>query len=197
MGVEKYKNGFILTLHPSTLRDPFKWKDGSSVFIPSMGDLFHKDVPDSFIEKVFETMRENNRLNFYLITKRAERLLAFSERFEVPSNVCVGVTVESQKYIYRIDLLKKIHATRKFVNMEPLLSDINDINLFGIDFVSVGGESGPIARKMELSWVLNIRNQCLKQNVYFSFKQRGKSNDTRKEMEKNIENEWIERQVQK
>lgn len=187
MGVEKYENGFRPTLHPSVLNDPLKLKRGTSVFVPSMGDLFQKDVPDEFIRQVFDTMRKAYWIEFSLLTKRAERLAEFSSKISWPQNVSAGVTVESGKYLHRIDLLRKVPAKKRFLNMEPLLGDVGEMDLSGIDSVSVGGESGPKARPLSFSWVVNIRKQCVAQNVRFSFMQRGRGDAKKKEIEKKIE----------
>lgn len=173
MHQEKYRNGFEVTLHEKNLKDPLSWKKPKMIFVCSMSDLFHKDVPLSFIQKVFETMKEATQHKFQVLTKRAERLPEINNFLSWPDNVWLGVTVELEKYLYRIEHLKKTGAKTKFISFEPLLGMINKINLEGIDWVIAGGESGPGARPMENDWVRSIRNNCLEQNTPFFFKQWG------------------------
>ncbi|NUU96718.1 DUF5131 family protein [Marinitoga sp. 1138] len=173
MGLKKYENGFKVTIHPKSLNEPLNWKKPQIIFVVSMGDLFHKDVPDDFIEKVFEVMNNAYWHTFQVLTKRSERLLEISKKVKWTDNIWAGVTVEHEKYLYRLDHLKKIPAKIKFVSMEPLLSDMPYIDFDGIDWVVVGGESGPGARPIEPNWVRNIRNMCLEQDIHFFFKQWG------------------------
>lgn len=175
MGIDSYKNGFKLTLHADKLDEPKKIKKPSMFFVCSMADLFHKDVPFEFIEKVMDTIEACPQHTFQLLTKRAQRMFEFfSQRRPVPQNAWVGVTVENKDVLERIDILGQTpcHSVR-FLSCEPLLSDLGDIDLKDIDWVIVGGESGPHARPMEKEWVLNIKKQCEKQSVAFFFKQWG------------------------
>jgi len=173
MGQRNYSNGFKLTLHEDSLTLPLTWKKSQSIFVNSMSDLFHKDVPDNYIIKVFDIMKKANWHRFQILTKRAERLEEINKKIDWPSNVWMGVSVENADYTYRIDNLRKTGAKIKFISFEPLLGPINNLCLEGIDWAIVGGESGPYARPMDVSWVLGIRDQCAKENVAFFFKQWG------------------------
>ena len=173
MGQKKYSNGFELTLHPETLELPLKWKEPQTIFVNSMSDLFHHDVPLEFIQRVFATMRAASWHQFQVLTKRSGRLQAFSDRIDWPTNVWMGVSVESEAYVKRIDHLRKTGALTKFLSLEPLLGPLERLNLKGIDWVIVGGESGPGARSMDADWVKSIRNQCGDARVAFFFKQWG------------------------
>jgi protein gp37 len=173
MGQKKYANGFRLTLHPDTLELPLRWKKPQRIFVNSMSDLFHHEVPLDYIQRVFATMRAASWHQFQVLTKRSGRLLAFSDKLDWPSNVWMGVSVESTRYMSRIDHLRKTGARTKFLSLEPLLGPLNGLDLNGIDWVIVGGESGPGARTMAPEWVTSIRNQCRKARVAFFFKQWG------------------------
>ena len=173
MGQKNYKNGFKLTLHPHVLDLPLKWKKPQFIFVNSMSDLFHEEVPLSFIQSVFSTMRKAYWHVFQVLTKRAQRLYEISTLIDWPPNVWMGVSVENADYMFRIDLLRKTPAFVKFLSLEPLLGPLPDLNLKNIDWVVVGGESGPNARPMEEKWVLDIRDQCVDSNVPFFFKQWG------------------------
>jgi protein gp37 len=173
MGQEKYANGFRLTLHPQTLELPLKWKKPQRIFVNSMSDLFHKDVPLEYIQKVFATMRTAHWHQFQVLTKRSGRLLAVTEKIDWPPNVWMGVSVESAEYKARIDHLRKTGAMVKFLSLEPLIGDLGELNLREIDWVIVGGESGPGARPMQPEWVRNIQRQCQRSEVAFFFKQWG------------------------
>jgi protein gp37 len=173
MGQPKYINDFALTLHPDTLDLPLKWKKPCDIFVNSMSDLFHKDVPLDFIQKVFETMHRAHWHRFQILTKRSGRLLGFSEKIDWPANVMMGVSVESAEYISRIDHLRATGAKAKFLSLEPLLGPLDHLNLSGIDWVIVGGESGHGARPMQAEWVQSILRQCAAQKVPFFFKQWG------------------------
>jgi len=173
MGNKNYINGFKLTLHPDQLPLPFQWKKPRTIFVNSMSDLFHKGVPDYFIFEVFDVIRKTNWHKYQILTKRSSRLLQLSSKIEWPPNVWAGVTVENYKYIYRIDDLRKTGAIIKFISFEPLLGPINNLNLNNIDWVIVGGESGPKARPIEESWIINIKDQCNLNNIPFFFKQWG------------------------
>ena len=173
MGQKKYVNGFQLTLHPDTLDLPLKWTKPQRIFVNSMSDLFHHDVPLEYIQRVFATMRAARWHQFQVLTKRSGRLQALSEQIDWPDNVWMGVSVESVKYAARIDHLRSTGARVKFLSLEPLLGPLDGLNLTGIDWAIVGGESGPGARAMEADWVRSIRDQCEAAGVAFFFKQWG------------------------
>jgi protein gp37 len=176
MGQPNYENGFSLTLHPNMLRRPLECKKPSLIFVNSMSDLFHPDVPLEFILKVFDTMKEANWHQFQVLTKRSERLLELSSKINWPDNVWMGVSVENQEYAYRINHLRKTEAKIKFLSLEPLIGPVDKLNLDNIDWVIVGGESGPRSRPIEKNWVLEIKKQCINTNVPFFFKQWGGKN---------------------
>ncbi len=173
MGQPNYVNGFNLTLHEHVLKAPLNWKKPQMIFVNSMSDLFHKDVPLNFILNVFSVMKEASWHTFQLLTKRSERLLELDPVLEWPSNVWTGVSVERSDYRFRIDHLRQTHANTKFLSLEPLLGPLPHLSLDGIHWVIVGGESGPGARPLDAEWVLDIRDQCLVANVPFFFKQWG------------------------
>lgn len=173
MGMPQYANGFSLTLHHNALELPLSWKRPQVIFVNSMSDLFHKNVPMSFIQKVFATMRRASWHQFQVLTKRAERLAELSHKIEWPENVWMGVSVEMNMYTHRIDSLRKTGAKVKFLSLEPLLGPLPKMNLKGINWAIVGGESGPGSRPMDPSWVIDIREQCKKARVPFFFKQWG------------------------
>ena len=173
MGVSKYKNNFKLTLHENALMDPLKWKKPRVVFVNSMSDLFNKEVPISFIKKVFQTMNQCPQHQFQILTKRAERLEQISSQLQWTDNIWMGVSVENENYKSRIKNLIKTKAKIKFLSLEPLLGPLSRLSLKGIDWVIVGGESGPKARPMDHRWVIQIRDQCIKKEVPFFFKQWG------------------------
>ncbi|UTC96097.1 phage Gp37/Gp68 family protein [Treponema denticola] len=173
MGSAKYSNGFKLTLHPDTLEEPYKWKKPRMVFVNSMSDMFHEDIPLEYIKKVFKVMNENPQHVFQVLTKRAELLEKYASELVWSSNIWMGVTVEHQNVMYRIDLLSKVPASIKFLSCEPLLSPLYNMNLSAIDWVIVGGESGSGARPMEKKWVEDIKEQCEKNQTAFFFKQWG------------------------
>ena len=173
MGQEKYINGFELTQHPQVLADPPLWKKPQVIFVNSMSDLFHKDVPLSFIKDVFSVMKEAHWHKFQVLTKRAERLAELSAELEWAENIWMGVSVENNDYQFRIDHLRTTGAKTKFLSLEPLLGPVSDMNLSKIDWVIVGGESGPKSRPIQEEWVLDIRDQCLATKVPFFFKQWG------------------------
>ncbi len=176
MGVENYRNGFKLTMHPHVLRKPLEWKTPQMIFVNSMSDLFHWDVPSEFIQQVFATMRAAHWHVFQILTKRAKRLPKLDAQLEWTPNIWMGVSVENDKVTWRIDQLRQTHAHVKFLSLEPLLGPLPNLNLAGIDWVIVGGESGPGARPMDEQWVLDIRDQCERAGVKFFFKQWGGSN---------------------
>ncbi len=173
MGNPSYTNGFSVTLHEDALELPLKWKKPQTIFVNSMSDLFHEDIPLNFISHVFDIMRRADWHRYQILTKRSERMLELSPRLPWASNIWMGVTVENNNYTYRIEHLKKTGAAVKFLSLEPLLSPIPDIQLKGIDWVIVGGESGPNARPMQEDWVVDIKNQCQKEKIPFFFKQWG------------------------
>jgi protein gp37 len=173
MGQARYANGFSVTMHEDSLLLPLNWRKPRTVFVNSMSDLFHADVPDEFILKVFRTMAEASRHNFHALTKRSERLRKLDPAIEWRDNIWMGVTVEHDSCRYRIDDLRATGAKTKFLSLEPLLSPLPNLDLTGIDWVIVGGESGIGARPMEEAWAVDIRNQCLEQGVPFFFKQWG------------------------
>ena len=176
MGQEKYRNGFRLTLHPDTLEDPLRWKQPQMIFVNSMSDLFHQDVPLEFIQQVFDVIRRADWHTFQVLTKRAERLSKLDPQLNWPENLWMGVSVESADYTFRIDHLRQTRAKIKFLSIEPLLDPIRNLNSTGIHWVIVGGESGPGARPLQREWVTEIRDQCLAAKVPFFFKQWGGTN---------------------
>jgi len=173
MGQPNYANGFRLTLHEHMLEQPLGWKKPQMVFVNSMSDLFHGDVSPAFILKVFDAMRRASWHTFQVLTKRSERLMELDPLLEWPPNVWMGVSVENQDYTFRIEHLRQTRARVKFLSLEPLLGPLPTLDLHGIDWVIVGGESGPGARPMVEEWVLAIRDQCLAAGVPFFFKQWG------------------------
>jgi len=173
MGNPKYSNGFKPTLHESALDEPLKWKRARMVFVCSMSDLFHKEVPIEFIQKVFSIMNRCPHHVFQVLTKRSSRLLEIQNHLEWTPNIWVGVTVESDQYTNRIKDLNAVDAQVRFISMEPLLSDIPNPELKGIDWVIVGGESGPHSRPMRPEWVRKIKEHCHRKDVPFFFKQWG------------------------
>ena len=175
MGQEKYKNGFKLTLHQKSLLEPYRWKKPRMIFVNSMSDLFHKDVPIDFIHEVFKVIKDNPHHVFQVLTKRSDVLRYYdSEGFlEWPHNLWMGVTVEDNTVLYRIDDLRQTSARVKFLSCEPLLGPLSNLDLNGIDWVIVGGESGRTPRPMKEEWVLEIKDLCQRENVAFYFKQWG------------------------
>ena len=173
MGQPNYANGFNLALHEHTLSLPLMWKKPQMIFVNSMSDLFHENVPVEFIIKVFDVMQTASWHTFQVLTKRSERLFEISASINWPQNVWMGVSVENQKYINRIEHLLNTKAAIKFLSLEPLIGPIPELILNGIDWVIVGGESGPGARPIEENWVVDIRDQCLSLKVPFFFKQWG------------------------
>jgi protein gp37 len=173
MGQPNYVNGFKLTLHEPMLERPLTWKQPMLIFVNSMSDLFHPDVPLDFIQQVFAVMRRAEWHRFQVLTKRSERLLALNDQFVWPDNVWMGVSVENEAYRFRVDHLRQTGAQVKFMSLEPLLGPLPALDLMGIDWVIVGGESGPGARPMSGEWVVDIQQQCLRADVPFFFKQWG------------------------
>ncbi|MDT9719111.1 phage Gp37/Gp68 family protein [Paenibacillus sp. ClWae2A] len=173
MGNPRYLNGFNVTLHHDLIEAPLKWKKPRKIFVNSMSDMFHKDVPDEFIKAVFNTMNEASWHTFQVLTKRSSRLMELAPQLNWTDNIWQGVSVENDKVLDRIDHLRQTPAAIKFLSCEPLLGSIDNLNLQGIDWVIVGGESGPKARPMEEEWALSIRDQCVEQETAFFFKQWG------------------------
>jgi protein gp37 len=173
MGQPNYRNGFRLTLQPQAVELPLTWRTPRTVFVNSMSDLFHKDVSLEFIQRVFDVMARASWHRFQVLTKRADRLAELSSHLTWASNVWMGVSVESDEYTSRIDHLRTTGAATKFLSLEPLLGPLPNLNLRGIDWVIVGGESGPKARPMRPEWVADLREQCVSARVAFFFKQWG------------------------
>ena len=176
MGVEKYRNNFEITVHPDTLRDPFTWSGKRLVFVNSMSDLFHEAVPLTFIMMVFEVMNLNPQHTFQVLTKRGDRLAAVADQLTWSPNIWMGVSVEDDRVLDRIDGLRDTPAHVKFLSCEPLIGPLPKLNLRGIDWVIVGGESGRKPRPMEEQWVLDIQAQCERKHIDFFFKQWGGTN---------------------
>jgi protein gp37 len=176
MGQPNYQNEFQITLHENTLDLPLHWRKPQMIFVNSMSDLFHENVPMDFIQSVFDIMRQATWHTFQILTKRAERLNQMNPLIDWPENVWAGVSVENSDYLFRIDLLRATNAKVKFLSIEPLLGPIPYLDLTNIDWVIVGGESGPKSRKMEKDWVFQVRDACITQNVPFFFKQWGGTN---------------------
>jgi protein gp37 len=173
MGVDKYKKGFSLSLHEDSLSIPYSWKSPKIVFVNSMSDLFHKDIPLEFIQKVFKVMNDNPQHVFQVLTKRSDILIKHSPKLNWSHNIWMGVSVEDNRVLHRIDHLRLSGAKVKFLSCEPLIGPLHNMNLDNIDWVIVGGESGPKARPMDPDWVLDILDQCQAGNVKFFFKQWG------------------------
>jgi len=173
MGVHNYRNGFQVTLHDHLVDTPLTWTKPRMIFVNSMSDLFHEDVPLEFIARVFATMQSAHWHTFQILTKRSERLRELAPKLHWPRNVWMGVSVETQDYVARIDDLRSTEAAVKFLSLEPLLEPLRKLNLTNIDWVIVGGESGPGARPMKLEWVTEIRDQCVREDTSFFFKQWG------------------------
>jgi protein gp37 len=176
MGIEKYKDNFEVRTHDEALKTPYTWKKSKVVFVNSMSDLFHEDIPLDFIKKVFKVMNENPQHVFQVLTKRAERLFKIHKELKWSHNIWMGVSVENEKVKNRIDYLRKTDARVKFLSLEPLIGPLKKINLKNIDWVIVGGESGYKPRVMNPEWVINIHEQCIKKDVPFFFKQWGGKN---------------------
>lgn len=173
MGHPNYQNGFQLTMHEHIIDLPLSWKKPQTVFVNSMSDLFHEDVTSTFIRRVFDVMQKASWHRFQLLTKRADRLLELNSQLSWPPNVWMGVSVENLKYVDRIDYLRETGAKLKFLSLEPLLGSLPNLDLSGINWVIVGGESGPHARPVDPEWIIDIRRQCEEAGVPFFFKQWG------------------------
>jgi protein gp37 len=173
MGQVRYRNNFDVTLHPDLLQQPLRWSQARKIFVNSMSDLFHPDVPLEFIQAVFDVMGKAYWHTFQILTKRSERLAELAADISWHKNVWMGVSVESQQYVYRIEHLRKAPAQVRFLSVEPLLGPIPRLPLQGVHWVIVGGESGSGARSIDPQWVRKIRNRCVAQAVPFFFKQWG------------------------
>jgi protein gp37 len=176
MGQRNYRNGFALTLQPQMLELPLRWKKPQTIFVNSMSDLFHDDVPLSYVGQVFDVMRRASWHRFQVLTKRSERLASLNSQLKWAPNIWMGVSVENDKYRFRVDNLRFTSAHVKFLSLEPLLGPLTNLNLSAIDWVIVGGESGPGARPMNPAWVTDLRDQCRRARVPFFFKQWGGRN---------------------
>ncbi len=173
MGQVRYRNGFAVTLQPDLIDLPLRWKTPKRIFVNSMSDLFHEKVPASYIEDCFDTMNRATWHIFQILTKRPKRLVELAPQLHWSENIWIGVSVENQKVVDRVDYLRQVDAKVRFLSLEPLIGPLPHLNLEGIHWVIVGGESGPKARPMREEWVLDIRRQCLEQDVAFFFKQWG------------------------
>ena len=173
MGQPNYRNGFKVTMQPRMIERPLGWKKPKTIFVNSMSDLFHEDIPVDFIKEVFCVMGNAHWHRFQVVTKRAERLAELSDALPWAPNIWMGVSVESEKYLNRIDHLRQTGARVKFLSLEPLLGELGGLDLDSIDWAIVGGESGPGARPMQQLWVTEIRDRCLEAGVPFFFKQWG------------------------
>ena len=173
MGNPNYDNGFSITMHENVLALPLRWRKPQTIFVNSMSDLFHEDVPEQFIFRVFDVMRRADWHCFQILTKRSRRLIDLSPQLSWMPNIWMGVSVEDRDHTFRIGHLRRTGANVKFLSLEPLLEPISSLNIERIDWVIVGGESGPRSRPIEESWVIDIRNQCQDMKVPFFFKQWG------------------------
>ena len=173
MGMQKYKDGFAVSVHESVLAEPLSWRRPRLVFVNSMSDLFHRSVPSEFIEAVFDVMNRAPQHTFQVLTKRPGRAAVLARRLLWTPNIWMGASVESNRWLGRLAHLRKTGAQTKFLSLEPLLGPLPDLDLHGIDWVIVGGESGPRARPMQADWVREIRDDCLRNKVPFFFKQWG------------------------
>ena len=177
MGQDKYKNGFKLTIHPESLKVPYEWKKPKTVFVNSMSDLFHKDIPLTYLKNVFKVMNETPQHTYQILTKRADVLAKYDAMgiLNWTPNIWMGVSVEDERVMERIDYLRNIGAYIKFLSLEPLIGALPNLNLTDINWVIVGGESGHNARPMKKEWVMEIKKECDRAEVAFFFKQWGKT----------------------
>ena len=173
MGLEKYRRGFSVATHPETLGEPLTWRKPRIVFVNSMSDLFHDAVPAKFIESVFEVMNQASQHTFQILTKRPTRVVRLDKWLRWTSNIWLGTSIESERWIGRLAALSETGAQTKFLSLEPLLGPLSNLDLHGVDWVIVGGESGPGARPMQEDWVREIRDNCVNHEVPFFFKQWG------------------------
>ena len=176
MGQANYAEGFKLVVHERSLELPLRWKAPQTIFVNSMSDLFHRDVPTEFVLRTFDIMNRANWHNYQVLTKRSARLVNTDPQLPWAEHIWMGVSVENADYVHRIEDLRRTGALVRFLSLEPLLGPLPGLDLTGIDWVIVGGESGPGARKMEATWVTDIRDQCVRANVPFFFKQWGGTN---------------------
>ena len=179
MGVPQYRNGFKLTLQPQALELPLKWRQPKRIFVNSMSDLFHEDVPLEFVERVFDVMNRCPQHTFQILTKRPEIAARFAPQFKWTPNIWMGTSVEDERVLWRIKHLREIRAKVRFLSLEPLIGPLPNLPLRGIHWVIVGGESGPKARLIDEAWVLDIQRQCEKVSIPFFFKQWGGVNKQR------------------
>ena len=173
MGSDRYKNGFKLTLHKDIYDRPLHWSKPRMIFVNSMSDLFHEDIPDREIFEIFDIMNRASQHTFQVLTKRSERLTELSDHIKWTENIWMGVSIESEKYLQRADNLRRCGAKIKFISAEPLLGSLKNLNLIGIDWLIVGGESGPKSRPMNEEWVLELRDMAKESDTAFFFKQWG------------------------
>lgn len=173
MRLDKYRNGFDLTLHEDDLYEPLQWKKSHNIFVCSMSDIFHEKVPFEFVDKILQTIEQTPQHRYQILTKRSERMAEYFKSRKIPNNVWLGATVECRDSKKRIDDLRSFDATVKFLSCEPLIEDLGTLNLDGIDWVIVGGESGPFARPMKPEWVVSIKEQVEQQGASLFFKQWG------------------------
>jgi protein gp37 len=176
MGSKNYENGFKLTCHQHALNAPLQWKKPRMIFVCSMSDIFHKDVPDDFILNIFEVIKKSYWHTFQILTKRSERFATFTKTYGFPSNAWAGVTVENADVLFRADHLRQVPSKIKFISAEPLVGSIKDLNLNNINWVVAGGESGANSRPLSIEWAREIRDKCIKENISFFFKQWGGTN---------------------
>lgn len=172
-GNVRYTNGFNVTCHEDKLDVPLHWRKPREIFVNSMSDIFHDDVPAEFIKKIFCIMNQTLHHRYYVLTKRPKRMIAMISELEWTPNIWVGVSVEDEATLWRMDEMKKVPAIRNFVSVEPLLEDLGVLNLEGVDWIICGGESGPGARFIKKDWVRNVRDQCNAAGIPFYFKQWG------------------------
>jgi protein gp37 len=183
MGVANYRNAFELTTHDHVLEKPLSWKKPRKVFVNSMSDLFHRDVPVEFIKRVLDVCRRAHWHQFQILTKRSQRLARDAKLLDWPNNVWMGTSVESQEYAYRVDHLREVPAAVRFISFEPLIGPVDRVDLTGIDWAIVGGESGPGSRPSHPDWFRKIRRLCEKQGTAFFFKQYGDFAPAQEEIE--------------
>lgn len=176
MGNPRYQNVFKVTIHEDLIEAPLSWKKPQMIFVNSMSDLFHEDIPTEIIKRIFDTMNRASAHTFQVLTKRAERLIELAPELQWSNNIWMGVSIENKDMIYRSTLLKQTGAYVKFISAEPLLSSLEGLDLDGIDWLIVGGESGPGCRPMKEEWVVNLKEMCEASNTAFFFKQWGGTN---------------------
>jgi protein gp37 len=168
-----YEQGFDLKLWPERLSQPAKWRKPKMIFVNSMSDLFHEEIPDSFVEEVFDAMRDAPHHTFQILTKREQRLERLGALLDWPSNVWMGVSIENRRFVHRADSLRKVEPAVRFISAEPLLGQLEGLNLQEIDWLIAGGESGPGHRPVKEPWLLELRDRCAEEGVAFFFKQWG------------------------